>query len=271
MSADILSKIDEQLANELSEEERERLLEEIEKDLAEPVRIIGVGQTGVGKSTLLKSVFSINEDDPEIPDWLEEGGTKETTKEFRSFQIETKEGFKVEFTDGPGLGASIERNEKVLPQWIEQIPKHDMMYWVLDASSRDIAHIQRHMKKILDETEYRNRIVVVLNKVDQIELPPDQREAGEEQWNSKYNLPTDKLENQIEKRTDDIIEKFSEQVDISREQMVACSALKRWNNDKFLDKLVDQLPPEKRLKVLASRDVKDFTDLMADNVKEDFK
>jgi hypothetical protein len=52
--------------------------------------------------------------------------------------------------------------------------------------------------------------------------------------------------------------------------MIACSALKRWRNDKVLDKFVDQLNPASRVKLLAHRDVNDFTELMDEDVKNDF-
>lgn len=253
---------------DIPENEKKELKSNIQNNLKEPVRIIGAGQTGVGKSTLLRSIFAIEDED--IPDEITTDATSAETEQFRSFQIENNDGFKIEFTDGPGLGESLSKDEELIPKWVEEIQKHDLLYWVLDASSRDIAHIQSNMKEVLNATNYRDKTVVVLNKVDQIELEREDYEEGVEGWNEKYNVPTDELEEQIERRTNDIIEKL-DKVGIPEEQIVACSALKRWNHGKVLDTLIENLPPEKQIKVSANRDVEEFTDLLSDEVLKEIQ
>lgn len=256
------------LINELKVDrsEKEQIKSKIQEDLDKPVKIIGAGQAGVGKSTLLRSIFDIKEED--IPSDITTDPTSAETDSFESFQIENEDGFKIEFTDGPGLGESLSRDEELIPKWIEEIQKHDLLYWVIDASSRDIAHIQSNMDKILDETGYRDRIVVVLNKIDQIELEREDRNKGIEGWNEKYNVPTDELEAQIEKRTTDIVQKLSN-VGIPEDQVIACSALKRWNHEEVLDKIIENLPEEKQIKLSANRDVADVRELVSDDVLED--
>lgn len=146
--------------------------------------------------------------------------------------------------------------------WCEEIPKHDLLYWVLDGSNRDIRHIQENMKYILDRTGYRNKFVVVLNKVDHIELNDNQ-----EGWDRDYNIPSDDLETLIKRRTDDVIEKLADYAAISKEQMVICSAKKRWNHDAVLDKLLYFLPPEKRIKASINRDVKSPAEYMSPSAR----
>lgn len=250
----------------VTDEEKERLRTNIQQDLEEPVKIIGAGQAGVGKSTLLRSIFAVEEED--IPEEITTDATSAETDEFQCFQIESEDGFKIRFTDGPGLGESIEKDKELIPKWIDEIQEHDLVYWVLDASSRDFRHIQENIRKIMDETGYRDRIVVVLNKVDQIELEESERNEGLEGWNEKYNVPTDELEAQIERRTDDIVEKLS-RVGIPENKIVACSALKRWNHGEVLDTLVESLPPEEQIKVSANRDVADIKELVSDDVLSD--
>lgn len=259
---DLLNTLSERL--NLDEKQKREYQEALQQDLHKPVKVIGAGQTGVGKSTLLRSIFAIEENADETPEWLTTDATSAETEEFQSFQIETEQGFKVEFTDGPGLGESIQKDKELIPKWIKEIQKHDLLYWVIDASSRDISHIQRNMKKILDETGYEDRIVVVLNKVDQIELERENLEEGMEGWNEEFNVPTPELEEQIERRTNDIVEKLSRHTGISEDQIVSCSALKRWNHGEVLDTMIEYLPPEKQIKMSLNRDVKDFTELMSD-------
>lgn len=250
-------------------------LEALKKDMTIPVRIIGIGQTGVGKTELLKSIFRINKENIKATDGsyerivskLETGAVKSVTKDFYSFSIESDEGLMVQFTDGPGLGETKELEEKYLQMWINEIPNHDMLYWVLDGSSRDIGHIQENMKLILDKTGYRNKLVVVLNKIDQILLPQEMELKGIIGWDTNFNQPTKALLKFINMRTDDIIEKLTNYVDIKREQIVVCSARKRWNHGDVLDKILDYLPENVRIKASLNREVKDPTELMSDEAK----
>lgn len=247
----------------LNPEEARRKRAILEEDLKHPAKLIGIGQTGVGKTTLLRSIFGITSENLERIQDFKTNPVLSETRDFRSFKIRTPEGFSVQFTDGPGLGESKEMDEKYIPKWIEEIPSHDLLYWVLDGASRDIRHIQENMKKILDATNYRKRIVVVLNKIDNICLSEEDDPNNDGGWDKDFIYPTRKLEQLIKIRTDDVIKKLSNYVEISEDQMVACSARRRWNHSKVLDKLLKYLPPEKRIKVARNRDVKDFMELMA--------
>jgi predicted GTPase len=257
----------------LSPEERAKKRATLLDNMKQPVRIIGIGQAGVGKTELLKSIFKISEevlDDylklkgrKEDFEKLETGSVKSVTKKLFSFVIENSEGFRVQFTDGPGLGESTDKEADYLAMWIQEIPKHDLLYWVLDASSRDMAHIQTNMKSVLDETGFRERLVVVLNKVDQILLPIELELKGVVGWDTDLNQPSKALERLIVQRTDDIMEKLVKYIHIDRAQMVACSARRRWNHGAVLDKFLEFLPEEMRIKASRNRQVKDHTELMS--------
>jgi len=75
------------------------------------------------------------------------------------------------------------------------------------------------------------------------------------------------LEKLIKERTDDVIAKLAKYADISRKQMVICSAYQRWNHDAVLDKLLAFLPPEKRIKASRNRDIKPAAELMSDSAR----
>ncbi len=259
---------------DIPDEEKQKKLDLLAEDLKIPVKIIGIGQTGVGKTELLKSIFKISDSDivehqhfhGNDADYsrLETGAVRSVTKSFFSFMIENEEGFRVQFTDGPGLGESTEKEEEYLEEWVKEIPNHDLLYWVLDGSSRDVAHIQKNMAKILDRTGYRKKLVVVLNKVDQILLSQEMEIKGVVGWDLDFNGPSKALRKLIEERTSDIIEKLEEYVEISRDQIVVCSARKRWNHDQVFDKFMEYLPEEKKIKVSRHREIKDHTELMSD-------
>ena len=155
--------------------------------------------------------------------------------------------------------------------WIDEIPNHDLLYWVLDGSSRDVSHIQKNMKRILDATGYRKKLVVVLNKVDQILLTSEDEAEGKIGWDFDLNMPSSELEELIYKRTTDVIVKLEHYVDISREQIVVCSARRRWNHGKVFNKILEYLPEEKRIKASRNRNVKDFSELMTEKGKEEIR
>ncbi len=233
------------------------------------MKFIGIGQTGVGKTELLRSIFRIDGKDKKILEKLRSGAASATTKEFFSFTITNKQGLKVQFTDGPGLGEDAALDENYIEMWCREIPNHDLLYWVLDGPSRDIAHIQRLMRLILDRTGFHNRVVIVLNKVDNFALMEEYRNDGDVVWDIDLNLPTDRLEEIIRLRTDDIVEELSSYARVPRHKIIPCSALKRWNHDKVLEALINSVPSEKRYKVSSNRDVKDFTELMTKNGKSE--
>lgn len=265
----------EELANKLldalpgSRKENEERRQIIKEDLEKPVSLIGIGQTGVGKTELLRSIFSISSGDLAILKQLKTGAASSTTKVFYSFEITSPEGFKVRFTDGPGLGESTAVEDNLFERWSAEIPNHDLLYWVLDASSRDISHIQTNMKRILDNTGYREKMIVVLNKADHIYLDLEDELAGKVGWDLEFNMPSDDLESVIEERTLDIIAKLEDFVEISRNQMIVCSARRRWNHGAVLDKLLEYLPKEKRIKASRNRDVKMPTELMSEEAKKE--
>jgi predicted GTPase len=264
------SKLFEMLFNKLewTPNERREAMEKINHDLDKPVRLIGIGQTGVGKTELLKSIFRISEKDVSILRKLRTDATKSATKKYYSIRISTDTGFQVEFTDGPGLGEDYELQTEHIQMWINEIPKHDLLYWVLDGSSRDISHIQQNMKIILDATGFRDRFLLVINKIDKIELEEKDRIKGHTGWNEKYNIPTKKLLKQIDRRLTDVINKFYKCSGVDPSHVVVCSALRRWNHDLVLDKMLELLPPECRLKVNENRDVKSTTDLMDPEIRK---
>jgi predicted GTPase len=186
---------------------------------------------------------------------------------FHSVCITSPHGLKVQFTDGPGLGESTEADSFFIGRWIDEIPAHDLLYWVVDGSSRDVAHIQQNMKSVLDATGYRDRLVVVLNKIDQILLPLDEELQGEIGWNSEYNVPSNALEKLIHTRAADLKKKLSTVVDIEPGRIVYCSARKRWNRESVLDTLLELLPEEKRFKASLNRHLAPATELMSERAK----
>ena len=124
------------------------------------------------------------------------------------------------------------------------------------------------MKRILDATGYRNRLVVVLNKVDQILLPLELEERGVIGWDLDFNRPSKALLRLINERVQDVVDKLTGYVEISHDQIVACSARRRWNHGEVLDKFLYFLPENVKIKVSRLREEKDHTELMSRRARE---
>ena len=85
--SELINKVIEALPGTPEEKEQQRRT--LEADLGEPVRFIGIGQTGVGKTELLRSIFSIAPSDLSGLKELKTGAARATTKTFYSFTIES--------------------------------------------------------------------------------------------------------------------------------------------------------------------------------------
>ena len=107
---------------DISDEEnaikKKKLIENIEI----PVKFAGIGQAGVGKTELLRSIFRIDGTDRSVISNLKTGSYKATTKDFYSFIIKNEFDLKIQFTDGPGLGEDMRLEEKYIDMWCDEIP-----------------------------------------------------------------------------------------------------------------------------------------------------
>lgn len=99
--------------------------------------------------------------------------------------------------DGFGFGELEEMDEKYFFMWVEEIFNYDLLYWVFDGVSWDICYIQQNMKCILDLIDYYEKIVVVFNKVDNIELDEEDDVDNDGGWNCEYNYFIEVLERLI--------------------------------------------------------------------------
>lgn len=189
---DFLDKLIDSL--DISDEEKAIKKKKLIENIEIPVKFAGIGQAGVGKTELLRSIFRIDGTDRSVISNLKTGSYKATTKDFYSFIIKNEFDLKIQFTDGPGLGEDMRLEEKYIDMWCDEITRNDILYWVIDGPNRDIAHIQTTMKTILDRTKFHDRIVIVINKVDQFALSEEARAAGNASWDEDLNIPTDELE-----------------------------------------------------------------------------
>lgn len=229
---------------------------EYEKERSEPLKLIGSGQTGVGKTTLIRSIFRISQNQTP-PETLKVGNIDPVTMKFQTVEI-IKDGFILQLTDGPGLGGTFDEmeEEELIKQWIQEIPKHDLLYWVIDASSRDYYHVFRNLKRILDETKFYDKTIIIINKVDDIFLF-DEEKSDKKVWITKDNHPAPELQQVIELKVTKISEHFARKLGIQKEQIIPCSALKGYKVGSVFDAMVKLVPKEKRIKMYKGVEIKE--------------
>lgn len=135
-----------------------------------PFKISIMGQTGVGKSSLLNALFNIK---------LQTDNIKPCTKEIEIHKIKNVENAEIWFYDLPGIGESVEADDKYLLMYLEKIKECDIVLWALNSGNRSITFDLIAIKKLIsliknkkEQVEIFNKILIVLTKVDQIIPPP---------------------------------------------------------------------------------------------------
>lgn len=147
----------------------EREMKERERRIKEQPFIISVmGQTGVGKSSLINALFSTR---------LRVGDYLPTTKVPEPVEYKNQQGYKLLFYDMPGIGESEDADSNYLRLYRDKLEKSDLVLWTMHADSRSITfdlHSLRELMHYCDaEGQGRliNKIVFVLTKADLLSPP----------------------------------------------------------------------------------------------------
>ena len=165
----------------------------------EPLRVCVMGQTGVGKSSLINAVFGTSFNvDP-----VRTGTTKIEER------VETgKNGQQVLFIDIPGVGESIENDSKIIPEYQKYLNDSDVVLWAILADTRSFMYDRISIDEVLgglDPEQKKilfSKIVFVLTKTDILTDP----EQPAHWWLVKNNthdcffIPDNRLESLIKRK-----------------------------------------------------------------------
>ena len=121
-----------------------------------------IGVSGVGKSSTLNTLFKTN---------LPISHTKACTKEFRAEEVGInyandkiqKIETKLLVVDAPGLGEHINLDREYLDLYQQNLPKCDVILWVITACNRAIALDQQYLKILSD---FHDKIVFGINQIE---------------------------------------------------------------------------------------------------------
>lgn len=219
----------------VSEDDKKEVNEKIEEEIKDkPFRVAVIGQSGVGKSTTLNSVFGLTN----YTSNLAEGTCEIVEKVFPM-----RDGFNLSLYDMPGLNNDVDKDEKYEEMYKQILPGCDVIVYVVNSHSRDFGEDCRILKEVVlpicNKNEIKDNLILAFNKIDTIGESMDPNDP-ELKWDIVENKPTDKLKKAIKVKLEDITDKlFDEDLVGSSEglkphQVVFYSAVFNYNLKDFL-------------------------------------
>ena len=143
-----------------------KILEQEEKT---PFTVSIMGQTGVGKSSLINALFGTK---------LDVSATSPGTEKIEEIYITGSLGHKLLFYDIPGIGSSKRADEKYLAEYEQKLIESDVILWAILCDSRSFSYDLDALDILfasitkLSRTEILSKMIFVLTKVDILIPPP---------------------------------------------------------------------------------------------------
>jgi GTP-binding protein EngB required for normal cell division len=156
-------------SQELDDVIKAKIAEGLIAQRQKPFIISIMGQTGVGKSSLINALFNTK---------LPVSAISPTTKEMKPIDIKNGKGHTITFYDMPGIGESEKADETYLTSYREQLLASDVVIWAIHADNRSTAFDVQKIKSLLDGVDTKERcllmskITFVLTKTDLIMQEP---------------------------------------------------------------------------------------------------
>lgn len=149
----------------------------------------------------------------------------------------------IKLLDVPGVGESGARDQEYDRLYQEWLPKLDLVLWVIKADDRALASDEDFYKRLVKPyLEAGKPFFIVLNQVDKIE--------PFREWDEQARQPGPRQAANIEDKRRSVAGFFG----LPLSQVIAVSANERYGLVELVDKMIHDLPREKRVSVL--REVK---------------
>lgn len=209
---------------------RHTLIKELSQLITyEPV--IGImGKTGAGKSSLCNALFR--------SEVCAVNAIEACTREPQRVRLRFGQHY-LTLVDLPGVGESLNRDDEYRTLYQEQLPKLDMVLWVLKADDRAFSVEEQFYQAILAQCDSTMPPVLwILNQVDKVE--PSER------WNWHSATPsTTQLKNIKRKQ-----QAVASQLGIQDDSIVPVSVKGRYHLARIVEQVINRLPKQVRSPLL---------------------
>lgn len=140
-----------------------------DKERFAPLVVSIMGQTGVGKSSLLNALFKTQ---------LKTDPIRPCTKEIERVVVKGKSGHELWFYDLPGIGESDKADTKYLSTYKQMLADSDIVLWAIHADNRSVTFDLDALGRLFEsedksyQIQLMSRLTFVLTKVDLITPSP---------------------------------------------------------------------------------------------------
>ena len=220
---------------DISTEEKARVNQALDQELIEkPFKVAVIGQSGVGKSTTLNSVFGLKNYTSNLAE-----GTTDIIEEI----FPLRDGFRLSIYDMPGLNNDEDKDIEYAKLYEKILPGCDVIVYIINAHSRDFGEDCRILKEVVlpicKENSIKDNLIIAVNKIDTIgeNIDPDDPEL---QCDIVNNLPPEKLKKAIKNKLGDMVDKLIDENligsadGLDQHQIVFYSAIKNYNLQDFI-------------------------------------
>lgn len=234
--------IEANLTIEKKEQVEKLVRQKREEELNRPPTIAIIGKTGVGKSSTINSLFNTN---------LGVSHSEACTQIATPIKLTNGKG-EIIIYDMPGLGEDIDKDEEHKLQYRDILPKCDVVLWMMNIADREMSSQQLYIKEI--STYLDGRLVVCANKADLVH-PED--------WNTKFNIPSNEQSKILEKRITDIRLRLCKIIpQLNEEVIIYYSATKRYRLDALFGAMLEACPKHRGWVLNDRIDLADYTELI---------
>ena len=124
----------------ISSKQEKEIKDRIENERNKPLIVVVMGQTGVGKSSLINALFGTK---------LKTNDTEPETKHPEKHIEKGSDGSELWFWDMPGIGESSSADAGYLNDYRQKILEADVALWLCHADSRSVTFDIEAIQKIL--------------------------------------------------------------------------------------------------------------------------